>query len=103
MKTAIAPRLLRLNREFYDTFAAHFADSRRALQPGIVRALDGLGAFESVVGVGCGGGGGLRYVHHFDEPELTRLCHRAGFRLLDVYRSDGHAPALSVAEGSGSG
>jgi hypothetical protein len=43
MKTAIALRVLRLNREFYDTVATDFADSRRRLQPGIIRALDGLG------------------------------------------------------------
>lgn len=56
MKTTIAQRLLRLNRDFYDTFADEFADSRTALQPGIVRALQSLGAFDSLLDVGCGDG-----------------------------------------------
>jgi len=56
MKTAIARRLLRLNRGFYDAFAADFAGSRSALQPGIVRALEALGSFRSIVDVGCGDG-----------------------------------------------
>jgi len=37
------------------------------------------------------GGRGLRYVHHFDEAELIALCERAGFNVIDTYRSDGHA------------
>ncbi|HLF26143.1 MAG TPA: class I SAM-dependent methyltransferase [Anaerolineae bacterium] len=56
MKASTAHRLLRLNREFYTTFAAEFADSRSALQPGIVRALRQLGTFGSLVDVGCGDG-----------------------------------------------
>jgi SAM-dependent methyltransferase len=56
MKTTTARRLLRLNLEFYDTFAAEFADSRSALQPGIVRALQALGDFHSLLDVGCGDG-----------------------------------------------
>ncbi len=56
MKTATARRLLRLNRDFYDTFAAEFADSRGALQPGMIRALRSLGQFDSLVDIGCGDG-----------------------------------------------
>jgi len=56
MKTTTARRLLRLNRDFYDTFAAEFADSRSALQPGMIRALRGLGQFDSLVDIGCGNG-----------------------------------------------
>jgi SAM-dependent methyltransferase len=56
MNPAIARRLLRLNREFYDSFALEFADSRSALQPGIARALRALGRFKSIVDVGCGDG-----------------------------------------------
>ena len=56
MKTTTARRLLRLNRDFYDAFAAEFADSRSALQSGIVRALRSLGEFHSLLDVGCGDG-----------------------------------------------
>ena len=37
------------------------------------------------------GGRGLRYVHHFDEAELVDACRRAGFDVIETYRSDGHA------------
>ncbi|HEY4688906.1 MAG TPA: class I SAM-dependent methyltransferase, partial [Anaerolineae bacterium] len=56
MNTATARRLLRLNRDFYNAFAVDFADSRRTLQPGIVRALNALRPFKSIVDVGCGDG-----------------------------------------------
>jgi SAM-dependent methyltransferase len=48
--------LLRLNRQFYDAFAPDFADSRSTLQPGILRALDALRSFKSLIDVGCGDG-----------------------------------------------
>ena len=56
MKTAIARRLLGLNRVFYDTFAADFADSRSDLQPGILRALRSMKPYRSLVDIGCGDG-----------------------------------------------
>ena len=56
MNSATARRLLRLNLEFYDAFAVEFAASRRVLQPGIVRAVHGLGRFKSLLDVGCGDG-----------------------------------------------
>lgn len=56
MKSSTATRLLRLNREFYDTFAVEFSDSRRTLNPGIVQALGQLGPFDSLLDVGCGDG-----------------------------------------------
>jgi SAM-dependent methyltransferase len=56
MKTSTARHLLRLNQEFYDTFAAEFSDSRSTLQPGILEALRKLGRFDSLLDVGCGDG-----------------------------------------------
>ncbi len=56
MRTSTARRLLRLNREFYDTFAADFSASRRHLHPGIIRALEALRPYGSLLDVGCGDG-----------------------------------------------
>ena len=47
--------LPRLNREFYDSFAAEFSRSREAINPGIGRALRGLD-LSAVLDVGCGDG-----------------------------------------------
>jgi hypothetical protein len=35
------------------------------------------------------GGEGLRYVHQFSEDELYQLADRAGFRVIETFRSDG--------------
>ena len=44
-----------LNRTFYNTFAAEFSRSREALNPGILRALQGAD-LSRVLDVGCGDG-----------------------------------------------
>ena len=56
MDTSTARTLIELNRRFYDTFAAEFANSRSAFQPGIPRALVVLGHVDSVLDIGCGDG-----------------------------------------------
>ncbi len=35
------------------------------------------------------GGTGLRYVHHFDEDELSKLAEASHFRILETFLSDG--------------
>ncbi len=51
-----AARLCRLNREFYDEYARHFAESRSSFPEGILRALESLRGAESFLDVGCGDG-----------------------------------------------
>ena len=43
-----------------------------------------------------GGGSGLRYVHHFSEPELSRLAAATGFRVLHSFLSDGAGGRLGL-------
>ncbi len=61
-------RLLELNRQFYQDFAAPFAATRQRLQPGVKRVLDELGAVKTILDIGCGSG------------ELGRELGRRGFR-----------------------
>jgi len=56
LDTSTAYKLIELNRRFYDTFAAEYANSRSAFQPGIPCALAILGHVDSVLDVGCGDG-----------------------------------------------
>ena len=42
------------------------------------------------------GGRSLRYVHHFDEDELRELAEAAGLRVIEMFRSDGHAGDLGL-------
>ena len=42
------------------------------------------------------GGVGLRYVHHFDESELSDLAKSAGFKIADLFYSDGEGGRLSI-------
>jgi SAM-dependent methyltransferase len=49
-------RLNAINHEFYQRFAEEFARSRQVLQPGIATALSKLGAFRSLLDLGCGDG-----------------------------------------------
>jgi len=42
------------------------------------------------------GGHGLRYVHHFNEPELADLAESSGFDVLDTFYSDGKEGNLAI-------
>ena len=42
------------------------------------------------------GGNGLRYVHHFSEPELAGLAQDSGFRVLETFYSDGQNGRLGL-------
>jgi len=42
------------------------------------------------------GGQGLRYVHHFSEPELEELAAEAGFGIVETFLSDGKNHRLGL-------
>ena len=42
------------------------------------------------------GGKGLRYVHHFDEAELSELAEAAGFQVRETFYSDGETGNLGL-------
>ena len=42
------------------------------------------------------GGNGLRYVHHFNEPELNELAEATGFQILETFHSDGETGNLGL-------
>lgn len=49
-------RLLTLNKEFYQSFAEPFSDSRGRVQPGVLHAIEALPQQASVLDLGCGNG-----------------------------------------------
>lgn len=56
MRPNVAAELLRINREFYQTFGEAFADTRRRLQPGAQRAIRSVSPQASILDLGCGAG-----------------------------------------------
>ena len=42
------------------------------------------------------GGRGLRYIHHFTEPELDKLAQKSGFRIRNGFLSDGEKDRLGL-------
>jgi SAM-dependent methyltransferase len=84
MDTATTETLLRLNRVFYDRFAAQFAQSRTPNQPGWQRLLPFLPEQGRLLDVGCGHG------------RLARLLDQQGRRVAYV-GVDSSAPLLAIA------
>ncbi len=56
MRDDVIDRLIRLNRGFYQTFAASFAETRARLQSGVARTLDEVAESDSILDLGCGNG-----------------------------------------------
>ena len=42
------------------------------------------------------GGQGLRYIHHFDEQELSELARASHFRVMETFSSDGQGDRLGL-------
>lgn len=85
MQDDVAARLVRLTREFYQSFADEFAASRPRPQPGVKRTLRSIGRDAPVLDLGCG--------HGQTAAELSRAGHRGRFvgidsqpRLLELAR-----------------
>jgi 2-polyprenyl-3-methyl-5-hydroxy-6-metoxy-1,4-benzoquinol methylase len=75
MDEQIAARLLCLNREFYQTFAQSFSETRGRLQPGVLRIIEKQIMHNSVLDLGCGNGELAR--------ELARRGHSGRYVGLD--------------------
>ncbi|HTP01904.1 MAG TPA: class I SAM-dependent methyltransferase [Anaerolineales bacterium] len=68
MNVATLERLISLNRRFYTDHGHDFSETRRRLQPGVLRLLDLLHGDETILDLGCGNG------------ELARTLSRRGHR-----------------------
>ncbi len=98
MRDSIATQLLDLNREFYQTLAGPFSETRSHLQPGVLQALESLPRGASVLELGCGHGllaAHLQEVKHRgpyvgidSSQELVQLARRraarAGFAFVEA-------------------
>lgn len=56
MQADVEEKLLAINREFYQTFADAFADSRSQPRPGTSELLSDVGPEQPVIDLGCGNG-----------------------------------------------
>ena len=56
MQPELVDKLLRLNQEFYATYAQSFAATRHSVQPGVQRLLPQIMQAEVVLDLGCGNG-----------------------------------------------
>jgi tRNA (uracil-5-)-methyltransferase TRM9 len=86
MQDAIVNQLLALNRQFYQTFAEQFAETRGRLQPGVSRTLAEFAPEATILDLGCGIG------------EVANELFRHGHE--GVYLGmDSSATFLSIARG----
>jgi tRNA (uracil-5-)-methyltransferase TRM9 len=75
MRQEMIDRLLALNKEFYQSFADSFSETRGRVQPGVLVATQTLPKDASVLDVGCGNGGLAR--------KLKELGHLGPYFGLD--------------------
>jgi SAM-dependent methyltransferase len=68
MDSTTIQRLLALNLQFYQTFAAPFSATRQRLQPGVLRIIPTLLSANRILDLGCGNG------------ELARQLYQRGYQ-----------------------
>jgi SAM-dependent methyltransferase len=74
-----ARRLVDLNRAFYQSFAATFAETRARVQPGAQRLLGRIAPENAVADLGCGNGNAARW--------LAAHNHRGAYLGIDLSQS----------------
>jgi len=87
MKAHISNRLVQLNQQFYQTFAAQFSATRQRIQPGVRRILDRTPPDAKILDLGCGNGELAQ--------ELLKQGYRGNYLGLDFSQS-----LLDVAKNS---
>lgn len=84
-------RLLQLNRDFYQAFAAPFSATRQRLQPGVQHFLEGVPSTARILDLGCGNG---EVWHHLQQRQhlgtYTGLDFSSGLLSLADQRAPGH-------------
>lgn len=75
MQSAVAEKLIELNRQFYQEFAPAFSETRQRLQPGVIGLLERIPPESAVLDLGCGNGALAR--------ELARRGHEGAYVGLD--------------------
>ena len=68
MQFARTSRLVEINREFYQQFAASFDETRRRIQPGVAELIEDIATGTNILDLGCGNG------------ELQESLYAQGFR-----------------------
>lgn len=81
-------RLIELNRQFYQSFAAPFSETRRRLQPGVRRLLQDVAPQADILDLGCGNAEVL--------IELRKTGHRGLYAGVDF-----SLPLLTIASTPG--
>lgn len=56
MDESVIQKLLNLNEQFYQTFAASFSETRERVQPGVLKVIENIPREASVLDLGCGNG-----------------------------------------------
>ena len=64
MQPEIVSELLRLNHEFYQTFADHFSATRQRLQSGVIQAVNTIPHNARLLDLGCGNGLLAAHLHN---------------------------------------
>lgn len=95
MDSDTSARLIELNRQFYQSFAAAFSETRRRLQPGVRRLLRDLPAQADILDLGCGNGGLWK--------ELQKRGHAGNYFGVDfslpmLYEAVSTDPQIQVIE-----
>ncbi len=75
MDSAIATRLIELNKDFYTRFGDSFSATRHRIQPGVRRVLEILKGDERILDLGCGNGELAR--------ELAKRGHHGSYLGVD--------------------
>ena len=56
MDESVIQKLLDINEQFYQTFAASFSETRERVQPGVLKVIEHIPREASVLDLGCGNG-----------------------------------------------